>query len=106
MLGNLLPDVCDVKRATIITSNGEQSKSYTVVYSGIKCRYYKGPKRLDSGELSQQSELWKYKMILEKDKTVLITDLIELNNEDYIVEDVRILKIQNSHHVELIIKRL
>jgi len=102
----LLPDTCTIKRPVIIRSDGEDSKSYTTIYDNIKCRYYQWKIKLQNDDLSQQTELWTYKVILEKDKTIYRKDLLELNSEDYIVEDVRIMKLSVSHHLELIIKRL
>ena len=103
---NLLPDTCTIKRPVITTANGEDSKSYTVIYSDVPCRYYKDNIKVVSDNLSQQTVVGTYKVIMDSDKTVLRKDLIELNSENYIVEEIRILKLMSNHHLELIIKRL
>jgi len=101
-----LPDICSVSRPAIILSWWEEYKSYWVVYDSLPCRFYSGKQWLKSDNLSQQTETWNYKMIVEVGSDIVRGDFVWLDCDSYIVEEIRTLKTSVAHHKELNIKRL
>jgi len=68
MLSLLLPYRITIERTSYTTSGGEQQKSFSTVYSNIKCRYYRNRGKLTNTEVAVETKENTYSIIIEGNK--------------------------------------
>jgi hypothetical protein len=100
-----LSDILTLKRPTITTTNWEQTKSLTIIDSNVKCRLYNLKKNLNNDNLSQNTVITTAKIITNF-SGIVIGDIIEINNYNFLVENVDIKKTNIINHFEIYIKQI
>jgi len=66
-----LRQICSIQWFEIIDLWAEKQKQYFSMYSNIKCHSYKKSIWLKQTDLSQETEVWKIKILIEPDKTLV-----------------------------------
>ena len=107
----LLPYTCTIKRVSITNTDWEDIKSYTTIYSNIKCRVYRGlywdKWIVRKTDLWVETKLWGWKVILWPEYTnIRIKDVLEYDSEEYIIKDFRDMKLfSRINHIALICEK-
>lgn len=111
MLNNLLlPYTADIKRPIYTKSWWEETKSYTVIYSSVPCRYYSINKLwLEDTDLASETSLSDLKVILPPANTNIYKwDKIEIFDADllsiwtFLIKDVKAQRLISSvNHMAL-----
>jgi len=115
MLNNFLNQTCDIKQINKVISWWEEVKTETTIYTAIPCYYYNSKQTLDETNLASNTDLSRYKIMLEPSKTLvrqeMILSLIDpdlWNIWDFIITWVKINRLINwtKDSIELQVKKI
>lgn len=109
MLKDFLAYTCTIQRPTISNSWGEQTKTFTTIYTNISCRYYISSWRLKNTDQASETKNNSFNVILEPDKTnIQIWDTVTVSwvPRKFIVEDFKQQKVFSmTDHIALYLKQ-
>lgn len=105
----LLPYTANITRPIIINSWWEDYKSYEVIYSSIKCRYYNNKQDLKNTNIWSETSLDSLNVIIEPtNSNIEVWDEIEILDSTlssiwtYLISDVKAQRLINTiNHIEL-----
>jgi len=74
-LKTFLTNTCDIIEITKTIVWWEEQKVENIIYSDIDCYYYKSNERNNDTWLSEKTDLSKYRVIIEPDKTLVKSNM-------------------------------